>query len=170
MIGVGIVGYGYWGPNLLRNFSEVPGCRVVAVSDLQDARLAKVRSRYPAVKTTTSFEDLMRDPHVDAAVIASSTTRHRGSFATTCGGRRRRSNRRLRSRCTATGRRAIRLRPDRCGRSTSSSRKATATIPASSRFVTTAMAYRSLHGIPSSSSAGGVRLSRCPVQQRASAR
>jgi hypothetical protein len=69
VIGVGIVGYGYWGPNLLRNFSEVPGCKVVSVSDLQDSRLAKVRARYMSVKTTTSFSDLITDPQ-DAVIIA----------------------------------------------------------------------------------------------------
>jgi predicted dehydrogenase len=76
VIGVGIVGYGYWGPNLLRNFSEVPGCRVISVSDLQDARLAKVRARYPSVNTTTSFGDLISDPQVDAVVIATPVCTH----------------------------------------------------------------------------------------------
>ena len=76
MIGIGIVGYGYWGPNLLRNFSEVPGCRVVSVSDLRDARLAQVRSRYPAVKTTGSFNDLLIDTQIDAVVIATPVCTH----------------------------------------------------------------------------------------------
>jgi len=76
VIGIGIVGYGYWGPNLLRNFSEVPGCRVVSVSDLRDARLAQVRSRYPAVKTTSSFDDLIVDPQIDAVVIATPVCTH----------------------------------------------------------------------------------------------
>ena len=76
MIGIGIVGYGYWGPNLLRNFSEVPGCRVVSVSDLRDARLAQVRSRYPAVKTTGSFNDLLIDTQIDAIVIATPVCTH----------------------------------------------------------------------------------------------
>ena len=76
MIGIGIVGYGYWGPNLLRNFSEVPDCKVVSVSDLQDGRLAKVRARYPSVKTTTSFGDLIADPQVDAVVIATPVCTH----------------------------------------------------------------------------------------------
>jgi len=76
VIGIGIVGYGYWGPNLLRNFSEVPGCRVVSVSDLRDARLAQVRSRYPAVKTTCSFDDLIVDPQIDAVVIATPVCTH----------------------------------------------------------------------------------------------
>jgi predicted dehydrogenase len=76
VIGIGIVGYGYWGPNLLRNFSEVPACRVVSVSDLRDARLAQVRSRYPAVKTTASFDDLLADTQVDAVVIATPVCTH----------------------------------------------------------------------------------------------
>ena len=76
MIGIGIVGYGYWGPNLLRNFSEVPGCRVVSVSDLRDARLAQVRSRYPAVTTTGSFGDLLVDTQIDAIVIATPVCTH----------------------------------------------------------------------------------------------
>jgi predicted dehydrogenase len=76
VIGIGIIGYGYWGPNLLRNFCEVPGCRVIAVSDLREARLAQVRSRYPAVTTTTSAEDLIKDPQVDAVVIATPVCTH----------------------------------------------------------------------------------------------
>jgi predicted dehydrogenase len=76
LIGIGIVGYGYWGPNLLRNFSEVPACRVVSVSDLRDARLAQVRSRYPAVKTTASFNDLLVDTQIDAVVIATPVCTH----------------------------------------------------------------------------------------------
>jgi len=76
VIGVGIVGYGYWGPNLLRNFSEVPGCKVVSVSDLQDGRLAKVRARFPSVKTTTSFGDLIADADVDAVIIATPVCTH----------------------------------------------------------------------------------------------
>ena len=42
MIGIGVIGYGYWGPNLVRNFSEVGGSLVVAVSDLRPERLASV--------------------------------------------------------------------------------------------------------------------------------
>ena len=54
-VGIGIVGCGYWGPNLIRNFSLTPGARVVAVCDLQEERLAPIRAQYPAVRTTTSF-------------------------------------------------------------------------------------------------------------------
>jgi predicted dehydrogenase len=76
MIGLGVIGYGYWGPNLVRNFSETPGARVVAVSDLRRDRLEKLSARYPAVKTVTDPEELLRDPAVDAVAIATPVSSH----------------------------------------------------------------------------------------------
>jgi predicted dehydrogenase len=76
MIGIGVVGYGYWGPNLVRNFAEVPGCRVVTVCDLRPERLALVRARYPGVETTTNFQDLGSNPNVDAIAIATPVSTH----------------------------------------------------------------------------------------------
>ncbi len=76
MIGIGVIGYGYWGPNLVRNFAEVPGSRVVAVSDLRPERLAQVQARYPAVKTTQDHGDLIADPAIDAVVIATPVSTH----------------------------------------------------------------------------------------------
>ncbi len=70
MIGIGIIGYGYWGPNLVRNFAELPGVRIVAVSDLRQERLETVRTRYPTVEITTEYRDILNDPAVDAVVIA----------------------------------------------------------------------------------------------------
>jgi predicted dehydrogenase len=74
--GIGIIGYGYWGPNLVRNFAETPGARVVAVSDLRDERLAAVRSRHPGVKTTTDHNDIIRDPAIDAVAIVTPVSTH----------------------------------------------------------------------------------------------
>ena len=76
MIGIGIIGYGYWGPNLVRNFFETPDCTVVSVSDLSRDRLAKIGPRYPTVETTTDYRDLLRDPRVDAVVIATPVSTH----------------------------------------------------------------------------------------------
>ena len=45
MIGVAVVGYGYWGPNLVRNFCDTPGARLVAVCDLNSKRLGAVKAR-----------------------------------------------------------------------------------------------------------------------------
>jgi predicted dehydrogenase len=76
VIGVGIIGYGYWGPNLVRNFYETPGCRVISVSDLRENQLARVRGRYPTIDTTTDYHDLLRDPRVDAVAIATPVSTH----------------------------------------------------------------------------------------------
>jgi predicted dehydrogenase len=76
MINVGIVGYGYWGPNLVRNFAETPGASVAAVVDVDPAKLAIVQRRYPAVKATTDFQDLLKDPSIDAIALATPVSTH----------------------------------------------------------------------------------------------
>ena len=76
MINIGIIGYGYWGPNLLRNFAETPGAGVAAVADLDKAKLQLVERRFPAVKTTTNFQDLLADSAIDAIAIATPVGTH----------------------------------------------------------------------------------------------
>lgn len=76
MIGVAVVGYGYWGPNLVRNFSSTAGARLVTICDLEKERLAPVQSRYPAVKVTDDFEEVLRDPEVAAVAIATPVSTH----------------------------------------------------------------------------------------------
>jgi predicted dehydrogenase len=76
MIRVGVAGYGYWGPNLVRNFTELPRCEVVAVSDLAPARLVAAKRRFPTVETTTSFRDLISNPRIDAIAIATPVSTH----------------------------------------------------------------------------------------------
>ena len=76
MIGIGVIGYGYWGPNLVRNFYETPDCEVVAVSDLREKQLARVRSRYPTIGTTTDYRDLLNNPRIDAVVVATPVHTH----------------------------------------------------------------------------------------------
>src|SRR5215831_4646626 len=75
-LGLAVIGCGYWGPNLVRNFAEIPGARVVAVSDLQTARLAPISARYPSVRTTTDHRELLRDPAVEAIAIATPVSTH----------------------------------------------------------------------------------------------
>ncbi len=76
MIHLGLIGYGYWGPNLLRNFAEISGVNVVAVSDLRPERLALARNRYPAVEITTDWSRLVADPRLDAIAIATPVSTH----------------------------------------------------------------------------------------------
>jgi predicted dehydrogenase len=75
-VGVGVIGYGYWGPNLVRNFAELPGARVVAVSDLNTSRLASVQARYPSVETTTDYQDLLANPSIGAIAISTPVSTH----------------------------------------------------------------------------------------------
>ena len=76
MIGVAVVGYGYWGPNLVRNFWEVPGARLVSVCDMRMERLAGVQARYPAVEITASYDEVLRDTRVDVVAIATPVSSH----------------------------------------------------------------------------------------------
>lgn len=76
MIGIGIIGYGYWGPNLVRNFYELSNCEVVAVSDLNFQRLKEAKSRYPTIKVTESYNELIDDPQIDAIAISTPVSSH----------------------------------------------------------------------------------------------
>jgi len=76
MIGIAVVGYGYWGPNLVRNFWEVPDARLISVCDLRTERLAGVQSRYPAVEITSRFDEVLSDPRVHAVAIATPVSSH----------------------------------------------------------------------------------------------
>lgn len=76
MIGIAVVGYGYWGPNLVRNIAEIPNARVVYVCDLAKERLASVKLRYPTIEITDDFEEILRDPRVDAVAIATPVSTH----------------------------------------------------------------------------------------------
>ena len=73
---VAVVGLGYWGPNLVRNLYEVVEAEVAWVCDLDTKALEQVGKRYPAVPTTTSFEQVIEDPSVDAVLIATPVTTH----------------------------------------------------------------------------------------------
>jgi predicted dehydrogenase len=76
MINVGVIGYGYWGPNMVRNFYANQDAKVLKVSDLSKDRLALVESGYPTIKTTTDFKELVKDPEIDAVVIATPVSHH----------------------------------------------------------------------------------------------
>jgi predicted dehydrogenase len=73
---IGVVGLGYWGPNLLRNFHELPDARVVAICDLREELVRYFGARYPGVRTTTSFESLIEDEDVEAIAVATPVGTH----------------------------------------------------------------------------------------------
>lgn len=76
MVGIGVIGYGYWGPNLVRNFFELKGSEVRMVSDLLPNRLKTVSLRYPSLKTSLNYRDVIKDPGVDAVVVATPVFNH----------------------------------------------------------------------------------------------
>ncbi|MDQ5979997.1 MAG: hypothetical protein QG602_2972 [Verrucomicrobiota bacterium] len=73
---IGVVGCGYWGPNLIRNFRALPDCRMHTVCDISEERLRHMRSLYPEIECETSYENLLNDTTLDALVIATSVRHH----------------------------------------------------------------------------------------------
>ncbi len=73
---VGVVGLGYWGPNLVRNFYELPEAEVAWVCDLDQERLDRIGQRYPGIPLTTSFAQILADDSVDAVALATPVGTH----------------------------------------------------------------------------------------------
>jgi predicted dehydrogenase len=73
---VALVGYGYWGPNLLRNYMEMPEAWVQWVCDIRPEALARAQSRYPAVPGTTDYRQVLDDPKVEAVLLATPISTH----------------------------------------------------------------------------------------------
>jgi predicted dehydrogenase len=76
MIGVGLVGYGYWGPNLARNFHEAPTGSLKAVCDLQPHRLKGLDRKFPSAHLTSNYEEMLSRTDIDAVIIATPTASH----------------------------------------------------------------------------------------------
>jgi len=76
MVKVGVIGYGYWGPNLVRNFADCDGADVVAISDLRPDRRARAERQCAGAKVVADAADVIADPNVDAVVVATPITSH----------------------------------------------------------------------------------------------
>src|SRR3954447_25172536 len=76
MIKIALIGYGYWGPNLLRNFSAVKNCKVVAVSDSRKERLAVIGDQYPGIALYTDPQEIFDDKSIDAVIVATPVYAH----------------------------------------------------------------------------------------------
>ena len=76
MIRIGVVGYGYWGPNIVRNFSRLTNATVAWVCDVNPKTLKEIPLIYPTIKTTNRYKDLLEDPSLDAVVIVTPTSTH----------------------------------------------------------------------------------------------
>lgn len=75
---LGIIGCNYWGRNLLRNFVENNGCRIVACSDLRSSNQEIIKERYPGINLILNPLDLVNNPEIEALVIASDLSTHCG--------------------------------------------------------------------------------------------
>ncbi len=73
---VGVVGCGYWGPNLIRNFRMLSDCQLKMVCDLSEERLKHMRSLYPEVETTSDYKHMLNGAGLDVIVVATSVKWH----------------------------------------------------------------------------------------------
>jgi predicted dehydrogenase len=75
-IKIGVVGAGYWGPNIIRNFYQIPNCEMAVCCDQDPKRLSHMSSLYPGMKTTTDYDELVNDPSLDAIAVCTHVSAH----------------------------------------------------------------------------------------------
>ena len=76
MVNIGVIGYGYWGPNIVRNFNGTEGARVVSICDLNSGALSRARRAYPGIEATSDCNEILSSPDVDAVAVITPVSRH----------------------------------------------------------------------------------------------
>src|SRR2546425_3986276 len=76
MIRIGVIGYGYWGPNIVRNLRGIDECHVAAVCDQSPAALRRVKQAYPDLAVTAQSSELLRSPEIDAIAVVTPVCTH----------------------------------------------------------------------------------------------
>src|SRR3989475_6278739 len=76
MIRIGVIGYGYWGPNIVRNLRSLEGCQLAAVCDQSPVALQRVRHAYPDLPVSTNPCDLLTSPQIDAIAVVTPVSTH----------------------------------------------------------------------------------------------
>lgn len=76
MLRAGVIGVGYWGPNLVRTLNEIEGVELVKVADLRPGRREFIESRFPKITTTADTSEVISDPAIDAVFIATPPSTH----------------------------------------------------------------------------------------------
>jgi predicted dehydrogenase len=76
MIGIGVIGYGYWGPNLARVVTETEGCSIAAIADQSADALRRAHKRHPTARMAGDWQDLVNDPRVDVVMVATPVSTH----------------------------------------------------------------------------------------------
>ena len=72
----GVIGYGYWGPNVVRNLTTLEGSRVLAIADLSEAARARAQKAFPGIHVTAFANEVISAPHIDAVAIVSPVWTH----------------------------------------------------------------------------------------------
>ena len=75
-LGLGVVGAGYWGKNIVRNMARVQGARLRTVADLSESNLARAKNLVPGVHTTQSYDELVDDPEIHAIAVCTEASSH----------------------------------------------------------------------------------------------
>src|SRR5437016_9582413 len=76
MLKLGVIGYGYWGPNVARNFASQPDCRVVTICDTNPKAVAQALRHHPAVHATSNPDEVMRSSEIDAVAVVTPVSTH----------------------------------------------------------------------------------------------
>jgi predicted dehydrogenase len=76
MINIGVIGYGYWGPNIVRNFNARERAKVVTVCDSNEKSLDRVKLLYSDIETTTNYDDIISSPHINAVAVITPVFTH----------------------------------------------------------------------------------------------
>lgn len=76
MVNLAVVGYGYWGPNLVRNFNEISDCKLVYVCDLNDEKLRLVKAKYSHIRATKNYKEVVQDQEIDGVVLSTPVSTH----------------------------------------------------------------------------------------------
>ncbi len=76
MLNLGVIGYGYWGPNIVRNFSAAKDCSLISVCDKNAAALKKAQKLHPGLKVTTDYNDIVSSKKIDAVAIITPVSTH----------------------------------------------------------------------------------------------
>src|SRR6267154_603225 len=76
MIRVGIIGYGYWGPRIARNFQGLPGCELSVICDKSPASLKRAMQAHPSASVTSDANDVLRSPCIDAVAVITPVWTH----------------------------------------------------------------------------------------------
>lgn len=76
MINIAVIGYGYWGPNIVRNFDAIEGTKVLSVCDSNREAIKRARKTYPHIRVTSDGNDIINSPEVDAVAVITPVSTH----------------------------------------------------------------------------------------------